>query len=108
MTPATPLSKTQYGIYAECVGHDGEPCYNLPYLYILDNSLDAERLCRAIEEAVKAHPTLFTRIVLNDDGEPMQAIDDTKLFQLSEETFEAFKRRSAKIKKRCLGCEHHK
>lgn len=27
---------------------------------------------------------------------------------ISKETFEAFKRRSAKIKKRCLGCEHYK
>ena len=27
---------------------------------------------------------------------------------ISKETFEAFKHRSAKIKKRCLGCEHYK
>ena len=70
------LSKTQYGIYAECVGHNGEICYNLPYLYTLDPSLDAKRLCKAIETAVKAHPTLFTRIVLSDEGEPMQTIVD--------------------------------
>ena len=73
---ASPLSKTQYGIYVECVNHSGEICYNLPYLYTLDKSLDAERLCKAIETAVKAHPTLFTRIVLNDEGEPMQQIED--------------------------------
>ena len=71
-----PLSKTQYGIYAECVGHNGEICYNLPYLHTLDPTLDADRLCRAIETAVKAHPTLFTRITLNDEGEPMQTIAD--------------------------------
>ena len=34
------LSKAQYGIYAECAGHTGEVCYNLPYLYTLDGSLD--------------------------------------------------------------------
>ena len=85
MTPATPLSKTQYGIYAECVGHDGEPRYNLPYVYVLDASLDAERLCRAIEAAVMAHPTLFTRIILNDEGEPMQVVDGTETFELSIE-----------------------
>ena len=71
-----PLSKTQYGIYAECVGHNGEICYNLPYLHTLDPTLDADRLCRAIETTVKAHPTLFTRITLNDEGEPMQTIAD--------------------------------
>ena len=81
----SPLSKTQYGIYAECAGHGGEPFCNLPYIYVLDNSLDAERLCRAIETAVKAHPTVFTRIVLNDEGEPMQVVDDTETFALTIE-----------------------
>ena len=72
----SPLSKVQYGIYAECVGHAGEICYNLPYLYILDKSLDEERLRCAVEETVKAHPTLFTRIELNDEGEPLQYIEN--------------------------------
>ena len=75
MKTIAPLSKSQYGIYAECVGHMGEVCYNLPYLYELDIDLDGEQLCRAVETAVKAHPTLFTRIELNDEGEPMQTID---------------------------------
>ena len=75
MKTKAPLSKSQYGLYAECVGHIGEVCYNLPYLYVLDRNLDGERLCQAVESAVKAHPTLFTRIELNDDGEPIQTID---------------------------------
>ncbi len=74
MTTKTPLSKTQYGLYVECVNHQGEVCYNLPYLYMLDGSLDGDRLCRAIESAVAAHPTLFTRIALDDNGEPFQSI----------------------------------
>ena len=74
MTTKTPLSKTQYGLYVECVNHQGEVCYNLPYIYILDGSLDGDRLCRAIEAAVAAHPTLFTRIELDDNGEPIQTI----------------------------------
>ncbi len=74
MTTKTPLSKTQYGLYVECVNHQGEVCYNLPYLYMLDGSLNGDRLCRAIESAVAAHPTLFTRIALDDNGEPFQAV----------------------------------
>ena len=85
MKTTAPLSKTQYGLYVECVSHTGEPCYNLPYLYVLDGSLDAERLRLAIETAVKAHPTLFTRIELNAEGEPMQTIDDTETFTLTLE-----------------------
>ena len=75
MKTTAPLSKSQYGIYAECVGHENEVYYNLPYLYVLDGSLDAERLCRAIETMLKAHPTLFTRIGVDDEGEPFQTID---------------------------------
>ncbi len=82
MKQSAPLSAVQYGLYVECVNHLGEPCYNLPYLYAIDGSLDGERLCRAIETAVKAHPTLFTRIEVDDAGEPMQSID------MSQESFE--------------------
>ena len=85
MNLTAPLSKSQYGIYAECVGHEGEPCYNLPYLYVLDGSLDGERLRQAIETAVKAHPTLFTRIALNDQGEPIQTLDPSETFSLTIE-----------------------
>ena len=61
MKQSAPLSKTQYGIYAECVQHLGEYCYNITFLYTLDGSLDEARLKVAIESVVAAHPTLFTR-----------------------------------------------
>ena len=82
-----PLTKPQYGLYVECSQHAGEPCYNIPYLYIFDGSLDAERLRKAIEKAVANHPTLFTRIELNADGEPEQEVkkEDWKL-QIEEGT----------------------
>ncbi len=75
----SPLTQSQYGIYVECANHVGEVCYNLPYLYKLDKQLDAEKLCKAVETAVKAHPALFTRIALNDDGEPVQSIGNDRL-----------------------------
>ena len=80
-----PITKTQYGLYAECIAHQGEACYNIPYLYTLDSSLDGERLCKAIEAAVAAHPTLFTRIELNEQGDPLQVIDDSETFTLAVE-----------------------
>ena len=85
MKTIAPLSKTQYGLYAECIAHQGEVCYNIPYLYTLDGSLDGEKLCRAIGAAVAAHPTLFTRIELNEQGDPLQTIDDTESFSLTIE-----------------------
>ncbi|MBR5640265.1 MAG: amino acid adenylation domain-containing protein [Muribaculaceae bacterium] len=84
MKISAPLSKSQYGLYVECASHPGEPCYNLPYIYVLDGSLDGERLCQAVITAFKSHPTMFTRIELNDDGEPMQTIDlDNEDFTLN-------------------------
>ena len=85
MKTTAPLTKVQYGIYAECIAHQGEVCYNLPYLYVLDGSLDEDQLKTAIETAVAAHPTLFTRIELNEQGDPVQTIDDSETFNLQVE-----------------------
>ena len=85
MKTSAPLSKVQYGLYVECVAHQGEACYNLPYLYVLDGTLEEEKLKKAIETAVAAHHTLFTRIELNEQGDPLQTIDDTETFTLNIE-----------------------
>ena len=69
------MSQSQIGIYAECMDHENEVFYNLPFLFVFDGSLDADRLCRAIETTIKAHPVFFTRIELSDEGEPLQTID---------------------------------
>jgi len=81
-----PLTRSQYGIYAECVSHENEVFYNLPFLFVFDGSLDADRLCRAIETTIKAHPTFFTRIGVTDEGEPYQSVDmEKENFSLSVE-----------------------
>ncbi len=86
MKNTAPLSQSQLGIYAECVQHENEVFYNLPFLYVFDGSLDADRLCRAIEATVQAHPVFFTRIELSDEGEPVQTIDlEKEEFHLSVE-----------------------
>ena len=86
MKSSAPLSKVQYGLYVECVAHQGEACYNLPYLYVLDGTLEEGKLKKAIETAVAAHPTLFTRIELNEQGDPMQTINSDEVFVLDVET----------------------
>ena len=91
MKTSAPLSKVQYGLYVECVAHQGEACYNLPYLYVLDGTLDEELLRKAIETVVAAHPTLFTRIELNEQGDPLQTIDDSESFELKVEHISDFK-----------------
>lgn len=98
MKLSAPLSTSQFGIYVECADYNGEPCYNLPYIYVLDRSLDSERLLAAIETAFKAHPTLFTRIELNDDGEPVQTIDmDNEPWSLAIEDIEDIEQEKPKL-----------
>ena len=81
----TPLTKTQYGLYVECVNNPAEACYNIPYLYTFDGNLDGQRLKAAVEAAVKAHPELYTRIALNEHGEPVAVLDSNKEFSLEIE-----------------------
>ena len=76
MNHSAPLTQSQYALYVDCISHEGEPRYNLPYIYILHRSIDAERLCAAVEAAIVAHPTLFTRISLDNNGEPVQTVSD--------------------------------
>ena len=64
-----PLSKTQEGVYVECVSRPGTTTYNIPILLRLDDSLDEEKLKAALVAAVNAHPFIKTRLFLNDDGE---------------------------------------
>ena len=98
MKKHAPLSKVQYGIYVECASRIGEICYNLPYVYALDKSLDEERLRTAVIDAVEAHPTLFTRIELTDDGEPMQTIDmDNEHFELEIEDTTDIEKKAAEL-----------
>ncbi|MBR5298584.1 MAG: amino acid adenylation domain-containing protein, partial [Parabacteroides sp.] len=81
MKQIAPLSKSQYGIYVECMNKAGEVCYNNGFIYQLDGSLEDKQLCVAIETAIKSHPALFSRIELDKDDEPVQVID------LSNETW---------------------
>ena len=98
MRQSAPLTKSQYGIYVESATHMGEPYYNLPYIYELDRSLDPQQLLDAIETAFKAHPTLFTRIELNDEGEPMQTLDmDREQWTLAIEDIEDIEQEKSRL-----------
>ena len=74
MKTSAPLKKSQYGLYVECAQHPGEAYYNIPYLYTFDGSLDEDRLETAIETAVATHPTLLTRIGVDEHGDPIQTV----------------------------------
>lgn len=67
---------------------------------------EGEKVAREIYERHEVLSAVFMEL-----GVPEEiAIKDACKVEhvISKETFEAFKRRSAKIRKRCLGCEHYK
>ena len=64
-----PLSKTQEGVYVECVAHPKSTVYNIPILLEISRELDEDKLKDAIVAAVNAHPFIKTRLFLNDDGD---------------------------------------
>lgn len=63
------LSKTQEGVYVECIAKPGTCVYNIPLLLEIDSLLETDRLKSAIVAVVNAHPFLKTRLFVNDDGD---------------------------------------
>lgn len=72
-----PLTNTQEGIFIECTANMGSTIYNIPYLLKLDKKVDLDRLAKAIDSTVEAHPYLKIRLFMSDEGEVLQKRDDT-------------------------------
>ena len=67
--PDYPLTQTQNGIFVECVANAGTTIYNIPYLFKLSEGVDTQRLQRAVESALDAHPYVKARLIFNSEGE---------------------------------------
>ncbi|MDY6392062.1 MAG: amino acid adenylation domain-containing protein [Bacilli bacterium] len=65
-----PLTMTQEGIYVECFSHPDSTIYNIPLLYKLDQNVDLDRLQKAMETAIDAHPYLKGYLKVNEAGNP--------------------------------------
>lgn len=74
-----PLSKTQEGVYVECIAKPGTCVYNIPLLLEIDSSLETDRLKRAVVAAVNAHPFIQTRLLITDDGDVKMHRQDSDL-----------------------------
>ncbi len=73
---AYPLTQTQNGIFVECAANPGSTIYNIPFLFQLGENVDLERLKKAAEDTVEAHPYIKTTLYLDDDGEIWQKRND--------------------------------
>ncbi len=90
-----PLTKTQMGIYAECMSNPKSTLYNLPFLAKLGDTIDPERLKTAIEQVLVAHPCLNTVLYADETGKIMQKVPETccmvELIHMTESEFCAAK-----------------
>ena len=66
-----PLSQSQKGIYYACVtASEAQVNYQNPVLFDLPREVAPEKVQLAVYEALCAHPSLASRIVLDEDGTP--------------------------------------
>ena len=82
----SPLSRSQLGIYTECVQHPGEDVYDQPFLYKLGQGVDLQKLREAFLQALDAHPNMNCRIVIDDEGSPVQYIPTDDPLEVTIET----------------------
>lgn len=85
------LSKTQLGIYIECMNAPESTLYNLPFLGKLGGDIDTDRLKAAIEAVIRAHPGLDTVLYIDAEGRVMQrqavGTSRVEVIELSDEEF---------------------
>ncbi|MBT2489148.1 AMP-binding protein [Streptomyces sp. ISL-96] len=69
-----PLTPAQRRLWALAQVRPDDPFFSIPFAVGIDGPLDAAALGRALEEVVRRHPALRTRIVRGADGEPVQCV----------------------------------
>ena len=80
------LTQTQLGIYVECMSQQGNALYNNAMLFKLAADVDTNRLARACEAAVEAHPYIKTRLFVDEDGHPRQRRNDDEPYHQQVES----------------------
>ena len=75
-----PLSQTQLGIYVECMSQQGSTLYNNAILFKLADDIDINKLARACEAVVEAHPYIKTRLFVDEEGHPRQRRYDEDVY----------------------------
>lgn len=62
-----PLTKTQEGIFVECISKKDSTIYNIPLLYEFSKNVNIDKLVDSIKKAINNHPYLKGTLVLQED-----------------------------------------
>lgn len=68
-----PISKTQEGIFVECIAKPDTTVYNMPVLLKIDSGIDVFKLKNAIVDAINAHPYAKATIGMDNDTNEIYA-----------------------------------
>ena len=77
-----PLTQTQNGVFVECAANPESTIYNIPFLFRLGENVDLQRLKRAIEKAVEAHPYIKTTVYMDESRDIWLKRNDDAPFTL--------------------------
>ncbi len=75
---AYPLTRTQEGIFVECMAKPGSTVYNIPFLFRLDSRIELPRLKKAVEATLRAHPYVMSRLAMNEEGDVVVLREDNE------------------------------
>ncbi len=64
-----PISKTQEGIFVECVSKVDSTTYNIPFLFKLDKNIDINKLKECLLKVIDNHEYIKTTLFMNEDGD---------------------------------------
>ena len=64
-----PISKTQEGIFVECVSKVDSTTYNIPFLFKLDKNIDLNKLKDCLVKVIDNHEYIKTTLFMDDNGD---------------------------------------
>lgn len=71
-----PLTKTQEGIFVECISRPETTVYNIPFLFKLDGGIDTARISDAIKQTLSAHPYVTCVLGTDENGDVVAIRED--------------------------------
>ena len=83
-----PLTQTQMGIFIECSSDQNSVTYNIPVIFHLGESVDTERLVKAVKAAIDAHPYAKTTLFADSEGNIRARRNDDSPVNVAVETLE--------------------
>lgn len=95
-----PLSKTQLGVYLDCMKNPYNTLYNIPSILTFPKSFDANKLADCVKQVLKAHPYIYTSLTTENNEVEQRYVDnaepDFPVVSLTEEKLQRSKKEFVK------------